>query len=247
MKPKACIIIPTHNEAESIEKTIHALELMFEDILDYEMSILVFDSASTDRTPTILKQLQNQYSNVSIQSEATKTGLGSAYIQAMSYAMDHLKADILFEFDADGSHQPRFIPKMLEKLEQGYDVVIGSRYIRGGSIAVNWPWYRQFISLAGNWIARLFLSARYKDFTSGFRATKTTALSNIDLNTLLSKQYAYKIHLFWALHRSGAKIAEYPIEFIDRENGYSKFPKNNICESLIVILKLRWRALIRRN
>ncbi len=236
---RCTIIIPTYNESGTIEKTIRELETTFLSLPQIEMNILVFDSNSTDPTRSIVQQLQKQWPNIYLTGEEKKSGLGGAYIQAMRYATDVLKADVVFEFDADGSHQPKHIPEMIALLQAGNDVVVGSRYVKGGKIAVDWPWYRRLISVAGNWTARLFLTPRYKDFTSGFRATKTIWLKKIDLEGLLSRQYAYKIHLFWALHKAGAKIVESPIEFIDRTEGESKFPRRNTTDSLNVVIKLR--------
>lgn len=237
------IIIPTHNEAESIEITIKKLTMVFTTIPDFNMSILVFDSQSSDNTVNKVKALQQQQPNIHLVTENQKSGLGSAYIQGMTYAIQVLHAHLIFEFDADGSHQPKHIPQMLNMITAGNDVVVGSRYVKGGSICVNWPWYRRWLSRGGNWIARLLLTSRYKDFTSGFRVTKVSFLKKINLNGLLSKQYAYKIHLFWELHKVGANIAEYPIAFIDRTKGKSKLPKNNAIESLYLVIRLRCREL----
>ena len=240
---EAIIIIPTYNEQESIASTVEQLEAVFTRISDFTMSIFIFDSQSTDKTVDIVKQLQGRWSNITLLSENEKSGLGSAYIQAMEYAMESLGADIVFEFDADGSHQPKHIPAMLAMIKAGNDVVVGSRYVPGGSIPSNWAWHRRWLSVGGNWIARFFLTSRYKDFTSGFRATRTRILKKINLKALLSKQYAYKIHLLWALHKSGARIAECPITFVDREKGKSKFPRNNTIESLYVVIRLRLREI----
>jgi len=122
---------------------------------------------------------------------------------------------------------------------------VGSRYVPGGCVDKEWGLHRKLLSRGASWLSQLFLSPRYKDYTSGFRATKTEFLRKIDLNNLLSKQYAYKIHLFWALHKAGAIIEEYPIKFVDRQEGYSKLPKNNIFESIIVLAKLRCREMKR--
>jgi len=127
-------------------------------------------------------------------------------------------------------------------LDKGADVVVGSRYVPGGSMPDNWGINRKLISYFGNFIARSVLWAwQYKDMTSGFRVTKTEWLKQIDLDNLLSRQFAYKIHLYYALHRLGAKIVEFPIDFIDRSKGKSKFPRNNIIDSLRVVFTLRWR------
>jgi dolichol-phosphate mannosyltransferase len=160
----------------------------------------------------------------------------------MRYAMDVLKADIVFEFDADGSHKPEYIRPMLEKIKSA-DVVVGSRYVAGGSIPNNWGWHRKLFSVLGNQVARCFLTRKYKDFTSGFRATRTRVLRNILPDAFLSSQYAYKLHLFWLLHKAGAVIKEHPIVFIDREKGYSKLPRNSILDSLRVVMCLRYVEL----
>src|SRR3989339_232103 len=245
MKTKAVILIPTYNEQDSIAQTIHALENVFISIQKHEMSILIFDSASTDQTQNIIKQLQKKYLNIYFACEPKKSGLGSAYAQAIQYAIKELKADVVVEFDADGSHQPKYIPAMLDLLQNKADVVVGSRYVKGGSIPKDWGFHRKLLSCGGNIIARLFLTWKYKDFTSGFRATKTSYLKKINLDKLLSKGYAYKIHLFWLLHKLNAVIAEYPIEFIDREKGYSKLPRNNVMDSLRVVITLRFLELKR--
>lgn len=247
MTEKVIIIIPTYNEAQVIAQTIMQLEQVFAiiDSTKYEMHILIYDSNSPDHTADVVKQLQSQYKNLHLIIEKTKSGLGSAYTQAITYVIDKLNADIIFEFDADGSHQPKYLPAILDKFTQGADVVVGSRYVKGGKIPQNWNIDRKILSRGGNLIARLFLTFKYKDFTSGFRGTRTTFLKKISYKKLLSKNYAYKLHLFWLLHKAKAKIIEYPIEFIDRKIGYSKFPKNNIYESLKVVILLRFFELKR--
>ncbi len=242
---KIVIIIPTYNEADCIEQTLRDLQQVFTHIPQHDMHILIFDSSSTDETQPIIKRLSQQWPNLHMATEPEKSGLGSAYVKAMHHAMEEMHADIVFEFDADGSHQPKYLPKMIQTLDEGADVVVGSRYVKGGSADVDWPWYRRLISQGGNIVARLLLTSRYKDLTTGFRGTKVSALKKVNIDKLLSKNYAYKIHLFWALHKAGAKVAEYPIEFIDRQQGYSKFPKNNISESLKVVFILRIREMRR--
>ncbi len=242
---KIVIIIPTYNESDVIAETIHNLQNYILYIKNADIKILIYDSNSPDGTPAVVNQLQTQYSNLELVIETKKSGLGSAYIQAMKYAMNQMAADAVIEYDADGSHQPHFIPPMIAKLQQGYDVVVGSRYIPGGSIPNDWGLHRKILSVAGNWFARLFLTAKYKDFTSGLRITRSSFLKLVPLEQLLSKQYAYKIHLLWALHKAHAKITEYPIEFIDRKKGYSKFPRNNIIDSMRVVLTLRLKEISR--
>jgi dolichol-phosphate mannosyltransferase len=240
---KVVIIIPTYNERENIGKTVNNLEAVFKDIPQgFEPHILIVDDSSPDGTADIIRQLMKKYKNLHLFINKEKKGLGAAYIKGFQYAIDKLKADLVFEFDADGSHQPKYIPGMLKEISKGADVVIGSRYVPGGSMPKDWGIRRKLISYFGNLIARVvFLTFQYRDMTSGYRGTKTNYLKKIDLDNLLSQQYAYKIHLYYALHKLGAHIVEYPIDFIDRTKGKSKFPKNNIVDSLKVVLTLRWR------
>lgn len=240
---KVVIIIPTYNEKENIVSSIEDLEKIFTQISnDFAMHILIVDDTSPDGTLEIVKEKMKKYPNLHLLINSQKEGLGAAYIKGMHYAIEKLKAEVVFEFDADGSHQPKYIPGMLQEIKNGADVVVGSRYVKGGSMPDNWGLNRKIISYFGNLIARVvFFTFQYKDMTSGFRATKTEFLKRVDLDNLLSKQYAYKIHLYYALHKLGAKIVEYPIDFIDRTRGYSKFPKNNILDSLRVVFTLRYR------
>ena len=164
-------------------------------------------------------------------------------MQAMRHALEQLHADIIVEFDADLSHQPQYLISLLDALKQ-YDVAIGSRYVRGGAIPNNWGLHRKILSVLGNYVARIILTMRYKDFTSGFRATRRNVLLDVLPSHFLSNQYAYKLHLLWILHKSKAKICEVPIQFIDREKGVSKLPTNSINDSLRVIFTLRFREMM---
>lgn len=240
---KVVIIIPTYNEALAIEETLLQVFQAIALISNQEIHVLVFDSASTDNTCDLIVRLQATYPHLHLKKEAKKSGLGSAYLQAMRYALTNLSADIIFEFDADLSHQPKYIAPMLDKLKT-HDVVLGSRYIRGGEIPANWGWHRKFLSVLGNYIARFTLTSKYKDFTSGFRATRREALKQALPELFLSNHYAYKLELLWLLHQNKASICEYPIVFIDRTHGQSKLPANSIIDSLRVLLTLRFQKFI---
>ncbi len=241
---KVVIIIPTHNEAAIIQNTIQQLFTAIAPVSAYDIHVLVFDSASTDETQKLVSMLQADYPKLHLRTESTKSGLGSAYLQAMNYALHALEADIIFEFDADLSHQPKYIPPMLEML-QHYDCVVGSRYVPKGSIPKDWALHRKLFSTLGNYVARAILTPKYKDFTSGFRATRRQQLLKALPEKFLTNQYAYKLQLLWTLHKNKARITEYPIEFIDRSQGDSKLPKNSISDSLRVIFILRYRELQR--
>lgn len=236
------IIIPTYNEALVIEDTLYQLFQAIMGIVGMDIHVLVFDSASTDETQTIVKQLQERNDHLHLKTEAQKTGLGAAYLQAMRFAMTTLSADIVIEFDADLSHQPQYIAPMLEKIRH-HDVVMGSRYVKGGCIPKAWGLHRKLLSVLGNYIARLILTPKYKDFTSGFRATRRLILEKVLPQQFLSNHYAYKLELLWLLHKNKARICEHPIVFVDRQHGLSKLPTNSVIDSLRVIFILRLNAL----
>jgi len=243
-KEKVVIIIPTYNEASVIEETVSSVFHGTAQILNKDIHVLVFDSHSTDGTAAIIERLQEQYPQLHLKNEAKKSGLGSAYMQAMRYALDVLHADIIMEFDADLSHRPEYIAPMLEKM-MTHDVVVGSRYVFGGSIPKEWGFHRKLLSVLGNLVARLFLTPKYKDFTSGFRATNRELLQKSLPSQFISNQYAYKIQLLWLLHQQKARIFEHPIHFIDRQKGKSKLPANSILDSLRVLFILRFNELKR--
>jgi dolichol-phosphate mannosyltransferase len=236
---KVVIIIPTYNEALVIQETLSQLFQAASSITTFNIHVLIFDSNSEDDTQQIVLNLIEQNQNLHLITESKKSGLGSAYLQAMRYAINEMSADIVFEFDADLSHQPKYIAPILEKLKS-CDVVVGSRYVRGGTIPNNWGWHRKLLSALGNYTARLFLTPKYKDFTSGFRATRSQALLKALPKEFLCNHYAYKLHLFWLLHKTKARICEFPIEFVDRTKGESKLPANSIFDALRVLGLLRY-------
>lgn len=238
------IIIPTYNEADVIEETLAQVFQATAHALGQDIHVLVFDSCSTDGTGLMVERLLPTNPNLHLKTEPKKSGLGSAYLQAMRYALDELSADIVIEFDADLSHKPQYILPMLQQLKT-HDVVLGSRYVRGGRIPKHWGWDRKLLSVLGNVVARLILTPKIKDFTSGFRVTHRRVLQCVLPKRFLSNQYAYKLELMWLLHQHKARIVEYPIVFIDRERGLSKMPSNNILNSLKVVLTLRYRTLKR--
>jgi len=239
---KVVIIIPTYNEALVIESTIDKIFQSVAANESFDIHVLIFDSNSTDNTQSIVSKLQNQYQNLHLRTELQKSGLGAAYLQAMRYALNEMSADIIFEFDADCSHQPKYLLPMLEKIKAA-DVVVGSRYVRGGSIPKNWGWHRKLISVFGNYVSRLFLTPKYRDFTSGFRATRRQAALDALPEKFLSNHYAYKLQFLWLLHQNKSRIVEFPIDFLDREKGVSKLPSNSVADSLRVLFILRFQAL----
>ncbi len=231
---KVVIVIPTYNEKDNIEYIYS--EISKYSPKDNPLSLLFVDDNSPDGTAKVVSELQKKDKNVFLLT-GEKNGLGAAYVRGFDYAINKLSADVVFEMDADGSHKPEYIPLMIKALENGADVAVGTRYIKGGSIPSNWGFDRKLQSALGNIVCRvLLLAPQFHDMTTGFRATKTLALKKVDYHHLFSDRFSYKIHLFYALHKSGAKITEVPIQFIDREKGVSKIQKNEIIDSLRVVI-----------
>lgn len=242
---KIVIIIPTYNERKSIENTITKIEEITKTMRKkHEFMILVVDDNSPDGTQDIVRKLSDKYKNISLLT-GTKEGLGVAYARGMKYAMDELYADFVFEMDADGQHDPKYLPDFVEKIDEGYNYIIGSRYIKGGSIPKEWGWHRKFLSFFGSFVARNILGMyQIKDFTGGYKASQVKDyLEKIDLDNLLSKRYAYKIHLLHDMLRLNAKTVEIPIHFKNREKDFSKSTVEDIFESLKVVFKLKLRDI----
>ena len=169
---KAVVIIPTYNEKGNVERIIPAIEEVFKEIKNYEMEILIADDSSPDGTGEIVKGLMDKYKNLHL-LVGQKKGFGAAYLRAMTYAVDELKADVVFEMDADFFHDPKKIPDFLAEIDKGNDFVIGTRYSKGGSIPSNWGIHRKFMSVVGNFIIRTILMRfAIHDWTGGYRAIR---------------------------------------------------------------------------
>jgi len=237
-----CIIIPTYNEASNIPKLLKLIygkeqEIAY-DTENINMNVLVVDDNSPDGTADVVKEFQKDNLNIHILSRSEKNGLGAAYIAGMQHAMKTLKPDIIFEMDGDLSHDPEYILPMIDKVRKGADFVIGSRYIKGGSIPKNWGMKRKLVSKSANFYAKTILGIKgINDCTGGFRAMKTSALEKIDLNSLKTKGYAFQISLLEEMRRNGVIIEEVPIDFKDRTNGASKMRIYDILEEGLFVLK----------
>lgn len=236
---KITVIIPTYNEEENIQILVPLLEEKFEIFPKYEFAILFVDGNSKDNTVSVIKKLQKQFKNIELIEEKEKSGLGGAYIKGYKYSMDTLKSDYVVEMDADLQHNPDDFPKLIEKIKDGYDLVIGSRYVKGGSVPKEWAFRRKFISYFGSLFARVVLRImKVKDFTSGFRLTKVKGiLDQIDFSKIKSKGFAYKMDMLVRLYDMKAKITEVPIDFGLRDRGTSKMEQKNFQDSLKVVLE----------
>ncbi len=244
---KIAIIIPTYNEARAISNLIDEI---FRVCISsrHECHVVVVDANSPDGTAAIAQVRAAKLGHVHLIVENSKDGIGAAYIKGIRYAVDGLRADVFVEFDGDGQHDPRDIPRLIAALDAGYDHVIGSRYVSGGSIPREWALYRKLLSRVGSLFARLLLELPIQDATSGLTATRLShALMQViplDEKHLLSTgQYAYRIQFLHSITLSGASIREIPIAFRARETNISKSIWHDILESLRVIVILRARTL----
>lgn len=238
---KTVIIIPTYNECENIEHLIAALMEQFAG-MSHEMHVLVVDDSSPDGTAEVVRALQLRFPNVHL-LHGQKMGLGAAYIRGMTHALNALGADAVFEMDADLSHRPEDVPRLLAKIEQGADFVIGSRYVPGGTIPAEWGWLRRTSSLVGNIVARHVAGIhRVRDCTAGFRAIRSSILRRIDLKGLRVQGYAFQLAILHAAIVQGAKVVEVPVDFIDRTHGISKLRVRDILEFITNAWWIRFQA-----
>ena len=234
------MIIPTFNEIENIEAIILAIFS-----LDENFHILVIDDGSPDGTASLVKKMQEFYSNSLFLEERTgKLGLGTAYIHGFKWALE-MGYDYIFEMDADFSHNPKDLIRLYDACQkEGADVAVGSRYVKGGG-TVNWPWDRIFLSKGGSLYTRLITWMPVQDTTAGFVCYKRQVLETIDLDKISFLGYAFQIEMKFASWKLGFKIKEVPIIFIDRKLGVSKMHKGIVTEGVLGVLRLRWNSLFK--
>jgi len=234
------VIIPTFNEIENIEAIILAIFS-----LDENFHILVIDDGSPDGTASLVKKMQEFYSNSLFLEERTgKLGLGTAYIHGFKWALE-MGYDYIFEMDADFSHNPKDLIRLYDACQkEGADVAVGSRYVKGGG-TVNWPWDRIFLSKGGSLYTRLITWMPVQDTTAGFVCYKRQVLETIDLDKISFLGYAFQIEMKFASWKLGFKIKEVPIIFIDRKLGVSKMHKGIVTEGVLGVLRLRWNSLFK--
>jgi dolichol-phosphate mannosyltransferase len=246
---KVVIIIPTYNEVKNIGRL---LEYLFEKIFPkidtkkFDMQILVVDDTSPDGTAKVVKKLQKKYKKLHLFLNKKKAGLGGAYMKGMEYATDSLGAEVMFEMDADFSHDPEVIPAFLKKISQGYDLVLGSRYIKGGSIPKDWGFHRKIQSRLGNLIIRIILSKfDIHDWTTGYRALTTKLFQELrsEMNKAEFFGYTWQIGFLHKTIRKNYKVAETPIHFIDRTYGQSKLGFEYFKNTLFYIFTIRFKEL----
>lgn len=226
------VIIPTYNERENITHLIT-------EILAYpRFNVLVVDDNSPDGTGAFVAEMAHQEPRVRLLSRPAKLGLGTAYLDGFRYALNE-GAQFLFEMDADFSHHPCYLPSLLRAAEQRYDLVIGSRYVRGGG-TTDWGLLRQLISRGGNLYTRLILGMHLADATGGFRCYRRQVLETLNLDAVRSNGYAFQIEMAYRTLQAGFRVGEVPIVFPDRRVGQSKMSRRIVVEALVNVWKLRF-------
>lgn len=228
---KNYIIIPTYNEKENIGFLIEKIFSLIPEIY-----ILVVDDNSPDGTAVVVEELQKKYPNLSLLKRPVKNGLGGAYIEAFKKLLADTEVENIIMMDADFSHNPDSLPRFLKEVEN-YDLVIGSRYIKGGGIT-HWEFWRRLLSWGGNFYIRILLGGKIHDWSSGFNCIRMSLLKKIDLDKIEFVGYAFLSSLKYFLVKAGARVKEIPIIFEERRGGKSKMSGNIIREGLLAPWKI---------
>ncbi len=227
----ALVIVPTYNERENLSRLLPAVLG-----IDPGIDVLIVDDGSPDGTGELADQMALTEPRIQVLHRPGKQGLGRAYVAGFAHALTH-GYDLVVEMDADFSHRPEDLPKLLDAAA-GADVVVGSRNVRGGG-TVGWSRVRKFVSRGGSAYARLVLGIPIKDCTSGFKCFRRSALASLDLDDLLSNGYAFQVEVNHACHKAGLTFAEVPIIFPDRAKGRSKMTPSIAVEAALLVLRLR--------
>jgi len=240
---KIVIIVPTYNEAGNIIPLVEALRIQALSI-SHEMHVLVVDDNSPDGTGQLVREEMQQDARLHLLS-GNKAGLGAAYVRGMQYAMDELQADVVFEMDADFSHKPADVPRLLSGIEAGADFVIGSRYVPGGTIPEDWALHRRLNSRFGNILTRYLVGlGSIHDCTAGFRAIRTSLLRKTGLSDLGVQGYAFQVALLHEAILNDAIVKEIPVDFVDRVRGTSKLGLRDISEFILNAWWIRFQRSI---
>jgi dolichol-phosphate mannosyltransferase len=222
------VVIPTYNESENIERMLRRIHECLPGA-----GVLVVDDGSPDGTADLVKAVAAELPDVHLLSRASKSGLGSAYRAGFAWGLAH-GYDACIEIDADFSHDPAALPSLVAPLGEGFDVVIGSRYVEGGSIP-KWAWHRHLLSRGGNAYASAVLGLGVVDSTAGYRVYGADILRRLDLDRIRAEGYGFQIEMTYRARQHGAAITEVPIKFVDREAGESKMSSVIVIEALALV------------
>lgn len=236
---KSVVVIPTYNEIENIRNIINAILVNVP-----ETHILIVDDNSPDGTADEVRSIMASDERVNIMVRPGKMGLGTAYCQGFELALQN-GYEVIFEMDADFSHDPKELPNFLKLIEE-YDLVIGSRYITGVNV-VNWPLRRLMLSYFASIYTRVVTGMPIHDTTGGFKCFRASALKKIDLRKIKSNGYGFQIEMNFRIWKKGAKIKELPIIFIDRRSGTSKMNKSIIWEAVWLVWKLKFGSIFNKS
>ena len=231
------IVLPTYNERENLA---HALERIREvaDGHGVQLHTLIVDDDSPDGTGELADRLARDHPDVEVLHRAGKEGLGKAYMAGFRKALDD-GADLIFEMDADLSHDAGYLPDFIRLIEQGADVVLGSRYVPGGGVE-NWSLLRKVVSRGGSLYARSILGLPYHDLTGGYKCFRRRVLETLDLDAIGASGYGFQIELTYRAHQLGFRIQELPIIFVDRKVGESKMSTGIMLEAMLMVWRLRF-------
>lgn len=226
---RTLVIVPTYNERENLPLIVGRIRKALPDV-----HILVVDDGSPDGTGELADELAAaEPDQIQVMHRTAKDGLGAAYLAAFAWGLER-GYSVLVEMDADGSHAPEQLYRLLDAVDNGADVVIGSRYVDGGTVR-NWPYRRLVLSKSANTYARLLLGVGIHDITAGYRAYRREVLEKLDLRTVESKGYCFQVDLTWRAINNGFTVAEVPITFTERELGVSKMSGSNIREAMLKV------------
>ena len=226
---RVLVVMPTYNERDNLEVIAGRLRAAVP-----TAHLLVVDDNSPDGTGKVADELADSDDQVHVLHRAAKNGLGAAYVAGFGWAREH-EFDVVVEMDADGSHAPEQLPRLLAALEDA-DLVLGSRYVDGGAV-VNWPKSRELLSRGGNLYTRMLLRLPLQDATGGYRAYRRTVLDGLPLDTISSQGYCFQVDLAWQTWQQGHRVVEVPITFVERERGESKMSRKIVVEAL-------WRVTV---
>ncbi|MPZ67698.1 MAG: glycosyltransferase [Pseudonocardiaceae bacterium] len=224
---RVLVVLPTYDERENLAPLLRRLHATVP-----AAHALVVDDGSPDGTGQLADELATTDERVSVLHRDSKEGLGAAYVAGFRWGLRR-GYGVLVAMDADGSHAPEDLPRLLATLGDGdgADVVLGSRYVPGGRV-VNWPWHREWLSRGGNLYSRLALGVGIEDLTGGFRAYRRRVLETLPLDEVASQGYCFQVDLAWRTVRAGFRVVEVPITFTEREQGYSKMSGDIVREAL---------------
>jgi dolichol-phosphate mannosyltransferase len=231
-RPRTLVVLPTYNERENLETAVRAVR-------EVGYDVLVVDDSSPDGTGELAARLAAEDPGVQVLVRPGKLGLGSAYVAGFRCGLER-GYDFLVEMDADGSHRPVHLPQIVGEAERTGALVLGSRYIRGGSVS-GWGWNRKVLSWGANVYTRALLGLRVRDATSGFRCYPRAVLEAIGLDHVLSQGYSFQIEMVYRCLRHGFAVREVPIHFEDRVAGRSKVSEGEVRKALLAVLQLRLR------